>query len=75
MTLTAPLSTLHTVTFEPWDANRKRLKITIGHCTCGWVKRGAKAEVYNAAAVHDLDQWPLTDDELHTSLTKGEDHA
>jgi hypothetical protein len=60
--LTAPLSTLHTVTFD-----RER-QTTVAHCTCGWTMRGTKAEVYNAAAVHDLDQWPLTDDELHTSL-------
>jgi hypothetical protein len=62
MTLTVPLSKLHTVAFH------RELGNTVGRCTCGWTMRGAKAEVYNAAAVHDLDQWPLTDDELHTSL-------
>jgi hypothetical protein len=59
--LTAPLSTLHTVTFDRERQN------TVGRCTCGWLKRGAKAEVYNAAAVHDLGQWPVTDDEMHAS--------
>ena len=72
MTLTAPLSTLHTVTFSyttiAYADGGWGPYTTIGRCTCGWVKRGAKAEVYNAAAVHDLEQWPLTDDELHTTL-------
>jgi hypothetical protein len=30
-------------------------------CSCGWLKYGTKAEVYNAAAVHDLDQYDLVD--------------
>ena len=62
MTLTAPISTLHTVNFH------RELGATVGRCTCGWTMRGSKAEVYNAAATHDLDQWPLTDDDLHASL-------
>ena len=70
MTLTAPLSALHTVTFgqdTPRDATYG-LRLTVGRCTCGWTMRGAKAEVYNRAAVHDLEQWPLTDDDMHTTL-------
>ena len=55
--LTAPLSTLHTVRFTRDGAD------TVGRCTCGWFMRGAKAEVYNRAAVHDLDQWPLTEND------------
>ena len=65
MTLTAPLSTLHTVTFELVTFGRNEFT---AHCTCGWTLTGSKAEVYNRAAVHDLEQWPLTDDELHGSL-------
>lgn len=60
--MTAPLSTLHTVNFIREGAN------TVGRCTCGWMLRGTKAEVYNRASTHDLDQWPVTDDELHASL-------
>jgi hypothetical protein len=63
--LTAPLSALHTVRFELVTFGRNEF---VAHCTCGWSHRGTKADTYNRAAVHDLDQWPLTDDELHTSL-------
>jgi hypothetical protein len=62
MTLTAPLSKLHTVRFH------REIGVTVARCTCGWTMRGAKAEVYNRAAVHDLEQWPLTDDDLHATL-------
>ena len=50
-----PLNTLHNVEFEHSGIQR----CTIGRCTCGWIMRGTKAEVYNKAAVHDLEQWEV----------------
>lgn len=67
MTLTVPLSTHHEITFRNTTLYGAGT-MTIGLCSCGWTMTGPKAEVYNAAATHDIDQWPLTDDDLHTSL-------
>ena len=60
--MTAPIATFHDVTFVR-DKND-----VVAHCTCGWMMRGTRAEVYNRAAVHDIDQWPVTDDDMHRSL-------
>lgn len=66
--LTTPLSKLHTVTFNHDYWNGRKMPDTVGRCTCGWIMRGARAAVYGQAALHDLDQWPLTDDDMHSSL-------
>lgn len=47
---------LHNCQFEQRSGNRLDWR---ARCTCGWIKYGTKAEVMNAAAVHDLDQYEL----------------
>ena len=55
------LSTAHHVTFAGTRFGHNEFA---GRCTCGWSIRGTKADCYNRAAVHDLEQWDIDDPAL-----------
>ena len=69
--LTVPLSKLHTVKLKLVTFGRNEFT---GRCTCGWIMTGTRAEVYNAAATHDLNQWDVcSDDDMHKSIARNAD--